>query len=85
MGEKRSPGGSTVSVARRRSGWPFLAPNNLIHRNNSPESISMRVSGRFDLPGGVTLEEAEMVIAHRLKLPRLLAGLIVRRRVYETT
>lgn len=30
-------------------------PLNLIHRNNSPEPISMRVTARFDAPEGLPL------------------------------
>ena len=32
---------------RRTAGGGLAQPLNLIHRNNSPEPISMRVSGRF--------------------------------------
>ena len=40
-----------VGQAQRRtaSGGRVQRPLNLIHRNNSPNPVSMRVSGRFDL------------------------------------
>ena len=34
---------------------PFLGSQDLIHRNNSPERASMRVTARFDFPEGVDL------------------------------
>ena len=48
--------------AERGTGRPFLGLLNLIHRNNSPESTSMRVTARFDFPEGVDLATAQKTI-----------------------
>ena len=34
---------------------PFLGSQDLIHRNNCSNPVSMRVTARFDLPEGVDL------------------------------
>lgn len=78
-------GGSAVSAARRPPEGSVFTPNNLIHRNKVPNPIGMRVTARFDFLGGITAEEAEMIVSERLKIDKLMAGLIVRRRVYGTT
>ena len=41
---------------------PFVGSQDLIHRNNSPESTSMRVTARFDLPEGVDLATVQKTI-----------------------
>jgi hypothetical protein len=51
----------------------------LIHTNNSPNPALARPAARFDLPGGVTLQEAEKLISERLKIGLPLAHLVVRR------
>lgn len=81
----RQGGGSTVSAARRRPAVAVGVPLTLIHTNNSPNPVSMRLTALFDFPGGVTVAEAQNIISKRLKLDPKLAGLIVRRVVYGTT
>ena len=51
----RSP--EDVGQAQRRttSGGGLPRPLNLIHRTNSPESIGMRVTARFDAPEGLPI------------------------------
>lgn len=39
----------------------------------------MRVTARFDFPGGVTVQEAENIIRKRLRISRPLADLMVGR------
>lgn len=45
----KRPGGGGQAERRTPPGRGALAPLNLIHRNNSPEPVSMRVSGRLTL------------------------------------
>lgn len=66
----------------RRRRWPAAPaagraaePLNLIHRNNSPNPASMRVSGRFDYPNGIPIT----VLGEAMKLPLNLAIELLRR------
>lgn len=43
----KRPGGGGQAERRTPPGREALPPLNLIHRNNSPKPVSMRVSGRF--------------------------------------
>ena len=69
----------TDSAQRGQAGGSRSGPLNLIHRNNSPEPIGMRVSARFDFPGGVTIQEAADIISRRLRVGSPLAQLMARR------
>lgn len=60
-------------------------PLNLIHRNKVPNPIAMRVSGRFDFPGGVSFKEAEAIIASRLGGSSIVALLFARRAMHAAT
>lgn len=61
------------------TGGGFSGPLILIHRNNCSNPASMRVTARFDFPGGVTFEEAEKLISWRLGIGSPLAHLVARR------
>ncbi len=62
-----------------RTGGPVLGSLILIHTNKVPNPALARPAARFDLPGGVTLEEAEKIISERLEIGFPLAHLVLRR------
>jgi hypothetical protein len=68
----RPRGGWGPTRSRGRDG----SPNNLIHTNNSPKPVSMRVSERFNFPNGLPLGEL-LEALHGPFLP--LEALVVRR------
>lgn len=61
--------------ARTRLPGALDAPQDLIHRNNSPKPVSMRVSARFDFSEGVPVG----VLFDALKLPFPVAVEVLRR------
>lgn len=56
----RNRGKAGAAAPTRAS--PFLGFQDLIHRNNSPESMFMRVPARFDLPKGVDLATVQKTL-----------------------
>lgn len=46
---------AAAGMRQRHDSGAGLGSLNLIHRNNSPKPISMRVTARFDFPPGLDL------------------------------